>query len=172
MVVAALVDFTLVLRKSKRKVSPSNCRLGCVRRFRSTRVARASERKEFATTKLQHFLNTRVIMSTVRQVISEAKHSDGLTQWKTAVLDLNGRDVNYPEWLRRVRTWLELNAIDGTASGLSVSPFVEPGPAWPEEIGPNSWIPVNPTTGDPAVLEPAILTKLKAAKFSAYETYK
>ena len=107
-------------------------------------------------------------MSTVRQVASEAKHSDGLTQWKTAVLDLNGRDVNIPEWLRRVRTWLELHAIDGTASGLSVVPFVEPGPAWPEENGPNSWVPINPSTGDPAALEPAILTKLKAAKFSAY----
>ena len=109
-------------------------------------------------------------MSTVRQIVSEAKHSEGLTQWKTAVLDLSGRDLNVPEWLRRVRTWLELHAIDGTASGLSVVPFVEPSAAYPEETGPNSWHPINPSTGAPAVLEPSILTKLKATKFTSYST--
>ena len=107
-------------------------------------------------------------MSTVRQIVSEAKHSDGLTQWKTAALDLMGRDVNVPEWLRRVRTWLELYAIDGTASGLSVVPFVEPTACYPEETGANSWIPVNPATGIAAVLEESILTKLKTGKFVSY----
>ena len=107
-------------------------------------------------------------MSTVRQIVSEAKHSDGLTQWKTAVLDLMGRDANIPEWLRRVRTWMELYAIDGTASGLSVVPFVEPTACYPEETGANSWIPVNPATGVAAILENEILTKLKTAKFVAY----
>ena len=107
-------------------------------------------------------------MSTVRKIVSENKHSEGLTKFTGALLDVSAKDPNVADYIRRVRTWLELCAIDGTASGLSVNPFQEPTAMFPEERGANSWIPLDPSTNAPAVLEPEIVSKLKAAKFVAY----
>ena len=107
-------------------------------------------------------------MSTVRKIVSENKHSEGLTKFTGALLDVNAKDPNVADYIRRVRIWMELNAIDGTASGLSVIPFAEPTAMFPEERGANSWIPVDPNTNVPAILEPEILSKLKAAKFVSY----
>ena len=107
-------------------------------------------------------------MATVRSIVSEAKHAEGLTKFAGPVLDISAVVANVPEWIRRIRTWLELYAIDGTASGLSVSPFVEPKASFPKQAGPNSWIPVDPDTGDPAVLDEKTLEKLKGAKFVAH----
>ena len=92
-------------------------------------------------------------MTTVRAIVSETKYAEGLTKFPSRVLDIAAVNANVPEWITSVRTWLELYAIDGTASGLSVTPFVEPTASFPKEIGPNSWIPVDPDTGDPAVLD-------------------
>ena len=107
-------------------------------------------------------------MTTVRAIASEAKHAEGLTKFTGPALDIGASELNVPEWIRRVRTWLELYAIDGTASGLSVNPFVEPTASFPKENGPNSWIPTDPDTGDPAALDAKTLEKLKGAKFVSY----
>ena len=107
-------------------------------------------------------------MATVRSIVSEAKHADGLTKFTGPILDIGASSVNVPEYIRRVRTWLELHAIDGTASGLSVTPFVEPIASFPKANGPNSWIPIDPDTGAPAVLDEKTLEKLKGAKFVAH----
>ena len=107
-------------------------------------------------------------MTTVRAIVSEAKHADGLTKFTGSILDLGASGMNVPEWIRRVRSWLELYAIDGTASGLSVTPFVEPAASFPKENGPNSWIPIDPDTGNPATLDDKTLEKLKGAKFVAH----
>ena len=107
-------------------------------------------------------------MASVRAIVSEAKHGEGLARFTGPVLDVSDKNPNVPEWIRRVRTWLELNAIDGTASGLTVSPFEEPKASFPRETGSNSWIPVDPDTGDPAPLDIKTLEKLKGAKFVSY----
>ena len=90
-------------------------------------------------------------MTTVRAIVSENKHAEGLTKFTGRVLDIAAAQVNVPEWIRSIRTWLELHAIDGTASGLSVTPFVEPIASFPKENGPNSWVPIDPDTGNPAL---------------------
>ena len=75
-------------------------------------------------------------MASVRAIVSEAKHGEGLARFTGPILDVSDKNPNVPEWIRRVRTWLELNAIDGTASGLAVSPFEEPKASFPRETGP------------------------------------
>ena len=57
-------------------------------------------------------------MTTVRAIVSEGKHAEGLTKFTGLILDLGASSMNVPEWIRRIRTWLELYAIYGTASGL------------------------------------------------------
>ena len=107
-------------------------------------------------------------MTTVRAIVSENKHAEGLTKFTGRVLDIAAAQVNVPEWIRSIRTWLELHAIDGTASGLSVTPFVEPIASFPKENGPNSWVPIDPDTGNPALLDDKTLEKLKGAKFVSH----
>ena len=107
-------------------------------------------------------------MTTVRAIVSEGKHAEGLTKFAGQVLDIGSSSINVPEWIRRVRTWMELYAIDGTASGLSATPFIEPVASFPKENGPNSWIPTDPDTGDPAALDEKTKEKLKGAKFVSY----
>ena len=107
-------------------------------------------------------------MAAVRAIVSEAKHGEGLAKFGGTVLDVSDKNPNVPEWIRRVKTWLELNAIDGTASGLSASPYEEPKASFPRVDGPNSWIPIDPDTGERAELDEKTLEKLKGAKFVSY----